>query len=119
VRESQSSSIFQLRFPTKRFFTPSAAVSVFVFFAAVSVSSSALRFLDGASFSSSLSLESDESEPESDSESSESSDAESSESLWKLEKAVIMYLMTNLSLRSLDGRLSLFVRLRVAFALIR
>lgn len=73
VWDSQSSSTFQLRLPTNKFLMPSSPdASVLVFLTTGSASASALRFLEGASFSASLSLES--SEPDSASESEESSE---------------------------------------------
>jgi hypothetical protein len=52
-RYSHSSSTFQLKFPTKRFLTPVSS-STLAFLAEAEGSSSALRFLDGSSTSSSL-----------------------------------------------------------------
>jgi hypothetical protein len=76
-RYSHSSSMFQLKLPTNRFLDPlsSTAVSVLTFFVDSTGSSSALRFLLGASVSLSLSLESDAS---SSSSSLETDEAESS-----------------------------------------
>ena len=73
---SQLSSMLQLRLPTNRFLMPSSAgSSVFVFLTTGSVTSSALRFLEGASASSLSDSESEESESESASESEESSES--------------------------------------------
>ena len=71
--------MFQLMLPTNRFLMPSSATgsTVLVFLTAGSVTSSALRFLEGASASSlSDSEEESESESESASESEESSEVE-------------------------------------------
>jgi hypothetical protein len=76
-RYSHSSSMFQLRLPTKRFLTPLSSSSTLAFLAEATGSSSALRFLEGSGASSSSSLELSEPLPDSLS-SSESSSASSS-----------------------------------------
>lgn len=69
---SRASSTFQLRLPTNRVELSSSASSVLFFFAGASVSSSALRFLEGASALSSVDSESESSESSESSLSSES-----------------------------------------------
>ena len=78
-RYSHSSSTFQLRLPMNRFLLPlSSTASVLDFLADATGSSSALRFLEGASVSAAESSESDsESDPDASESSSEPSESDS------------------------------------------